>query len=93
MTEQIKVSTEELLAGKENCKSALKQMEEEFITVEEIVAGFKGCFESEAVLVFQKQYQKRQNRVRSGVERMTAHVERLDDIVAVYSDAERSNTV
>lgn len=93
MPEQIKVTTEELLAGKESCESLLKQIKEEFITVEEIVAGIKGCFGSEALLVFQKQYQKRQDRVRCSLESVAEHVERLGEIEALYSDAERSNTI
>lgn len=93
MAERIEVTTEELLIKKENWELLLGQVAEEITVLEGILGGVQNCFDAEAVSVFQKQYRKRQEKMRNALQDILKHVEKLGQITEIYRETERSNRV
>lgn len=93
MAERFEVTTEKLLAYKEQWEQQLIKIGEDISLTEEKLNGFAGCFESDAGEVFKTGYGKQMNGMNRLIKEMQVHIKKLEQIAHIYSETERSNVL
>ena len=91
MQGQIRVSTEKLRKKKEEWKETLRRMEENIRKMQELQDGMEVYFDGYPADTLMVQIKELCEEGLTFLERFFNHIEKLEEIAAIYEIAERSN--